>query len=158
MPANITDILAATETVLTELYADIPVEILKDGPGPDPSSELAGWRPGMPTTCFVLSCVGPEEVSGMSSFEEVFTRYPVKISYVFPSAKSPGRWEEVPDVREKRQAIKMAFYGRRFPSLYPMTFDVRFRTGKVYETLSDKQLIITSDQFADFQTYEVRET
>lgn len=158
MSANITDILAATEAVLLDLYPTLPVTILKGGPGPDQASELAGWRPGMPTTGFVVSCVGPEDVQGMASFEEVFVRYPVKISYVFPSMRLPGKWEEVPEVRTKRQEIRTAFYGKQFPSLYPTMFDVRYRTGKVYEIIDDKALIVVSDQFVDFQTYEVRET
>lgn len=94
----------------------------------------------------------------MSSFEEIFVKYPVYITFVQPTAQDPGRWDDIPGVREKRQTIRGAFYGKQFTALLPNTFDVRVRAGKVYELLDVKPLLVASTEIIDFQTYEARGT
>lgn len=157
MSANATLVLNAAKARLEELFPDNDVHIFKGNPGPDPGSELAGWRPGIGTDVFTVSCLGPEEVEGLSSFEEIYVKYPVNISYVKASNADPGRWAEDPDIRTIRQTVRGGFYGYNFADLRPMTFDVRYRAGKVYGVTDDKGQVIVSEQWVDFQTYEVRE-
>ncbi len=156
MSANATLVLDAAKARLLELFPDATVSIFKGKPGPDPSSELAGWRPGLPYG-FTVSCVGPEEVKGLSSFEEIFVRYPISLVFSKPSNADPGRWEEDAEIRTIRQTIRAGFYGYNFTALQPQTFDVRYRTGPVYATTDDKGQVILSEQWVDFQTYEPRE-
>jgi hypothetical protein len=154
--ANATLILEAMPGFLTTLYAGVPVLIRRGHPGPDPSSPLAGWRPGDPTTCFVVSCSDPEPVDhGLGSFEEIYVAYTVDIVYVKPAAAEPGRWSEDPDIRDKRQTIRDSIYKPRFSPVAGV-FNVDYESGPVYEVLDSQQPLIASPMRVTMYTHEPR--
>lgn len=155
MSATATDILAAMPAFLAGLYADIPVVTRRGKPGPDPASPLAGWKPGDPTTCFVVSCSDPEPVDEIASFEQIFVRYNLDLVYVKPAAAEPGRWGEDSDVRDKRQAIRAAVYKPTFGPV-PGVFDVTYESGAVYEVLDQQTVLIASPMRVTFLSQEPR--
>lgn len=156
--ANATLILDAIPGVLTDLYPLIPVQVRKGEPGPDPADPTSGWNPGNPTTTFVVSCLHPEGVdAGIAAFENIFVRYTVDIVYVKPFMASPGRWEEDPDIRSKRQEIRARLYRPTFPEVEGV-FDNTFKAGPVYQVLGGaKPPLIASVMSVSFLTVEDRE-
>jgi len=156
MPANATSIMDAMAGFLNGLYPNIPVVEAKDDPGPDPHSPLAGWRPGQSTTCFVVSIEEPEPVDeGIASFEEIFVRYKMVITYVKPAAAEPGRWNEDPDIRDKRQTIRDAIYKPTFARVAGV-FDIRYASDRVYEVMDMQPMMIYSPMKVSFLTQEPR--
>jgi len=156
MSANATLILDAMPAFLNGLYDPIPVIIRRGSPGPDPSSPLAGWKPGDPTTCFVVSCNEQEPVDeGLGSFEEIYVSYTLSIAYVKPSMMEPGRWAEDPDIREKRQTVRDNIYKPRFPAVSGV-FNVDYKSGPVYEVLENQPPLIVSVMRPTFYTHEPR--
>lgn len=157
MSATATLLLNAIPTSLAALYPTIPVIVRKGEPGPDPHSIDAGWKPGDPSTCFVVSCEGPEEVDGQGggSFEQILVRYFIQVSYMKPAAASPGRWAEDPDVRTKRQEIRDYLYKPTY-NLVPGVWDVRVKNGDVYEVVGSNPVMIASPVWFSFLSYETR--
>lgn len=156
MASNATLIMNAMPGFLAGLYDDIPTVLTKNKPDPDPSSPLAGWRPGIATTCFVVDVEDPEPVdNGIASFEEIFVRYEMTISYVKPAAAEPGRWDEDSDIRDKRQTIRDAIYKPTFAPVNGI-FDVRYSSDKVYEVMDSTPMLIVSPMRVSFLTTEPR--
>lgn len=156
MAANATLILNAIPDFLAGLYPTIPTVVRRGTPGPDPSSPLAGWHPGDPTTCFVISCTEPEPVDdGLGSFEEIYVSYELTIAYVKPTMTEPGRWAEDSDIRDKRQTIRDNIYKPRFPAVSGV-FNVDYKSGPIYEVMENKPPLVVSVMRAVFFTHEPR--
>jgi hypothetical protein len=160
MPADASDILAAVGSVLSGLFPDVPVKVSKRR-ATDGRNKECGWQEGFPSTCFVLSCLDPEELSRVSSFQAYSVGYPVVVEYIRPAhAEVAGRTSgattvvEDPDVRDKRQAIRRALYKPKLPGT--AVFDVQHRPRPVYEWVADARLkmLVSGEQF----TYLVMES
>lgn len=136
MPADATLILSGIEAVLKALRPDAFVYITKRpvAGGKPPSG---GWNPGWRFPAFVLSAADPEEIDAGGDFETVTVGYAVTVEYVKQSAAKTSadgdpRYDEDPEFRDARQAVRRALYKPALGGVANPT-NVRARNRPVYE-------------------------
>ncbi len=155
MAADATTILSAVKAVLVGLYPAIPVRISKR-PATVGKNAKSGWQAGYPSTCFVISCDGGEEIDRVPSFIYVSVGYPVVIEYIKPAqATVVGAVDtgaptviEDPDVREKRAALRAAFYKPTLAGA-PTVYDVRYEKRSVYQepTEAGATILVSAESY-----------
>ena len=150
--ADGTVLLNAVQTAILGLYnPSIPTIISREEASRGKPKRLTGWTAGYPSTCFILSLNGPEEVDGTlgATFENMVVRYWVAAEYLKPieqaipnnSGGPPGVLDD-PDVRNKRFDLLNLLYTQYVTGVSNL-FDTRAKPGPVYQqTLDDR--VITS--------------
>lgn len=158
MTITATELLTQIPLSLNVLYPTIPVIVRKGEPGPNPASNLAGWKPGDPSTCFVVSCEGPEDVDEGygAGFRQIFVRYYVQIAFVKAGSATPGQYEEDPEVREKRQTIRDYLYQPTYPPV-PSVWDIRVKCSEVYQVMNSDPIRFASPVWFSFLSQEQRQ-